>query len=139
MRLWRFDRVGGVASEQFDIHEEGLRFVSALLGYLLMTDGQLGFDPTIVTNADGSRYFKIERNGEEERFIIDEVIKRVRYVAGRATTCWKVHRDGDESRTPLVIKASWQYPERDEEGELLREATEKGVVNVARYFYHATV
>ncbi|OAL73284.1 hypothetical protein A7D00_3059 [Trichophyton violaceum] len=139
MRLWLFDRLGGIASEKFDIHEEGLRFVSVMLGYLLMSEEQLGFDPTIVTNADGSRYFKIERNGEEERLIIDEVIGRARCVAGRATTCWKVHRDGDESRTPLVIKGSWQYPERDDEGELLREATEKGVVNVARYFYHATV
>lgn len=46
---------------------------------------------------------------------------------------------GDESQKPLVIKDSWQYPERDEEGELLREATEKGVIHVARYYYHETV
>ncbi|KAI1937935.1 hypothetical protein LOZ66_003517, partial [Ophidiomyces ophidiicola] len=129
MRLWHFDRSGGIASERFDIHEEGLRFVSVMLRYLLMTEGDLGFDPMIVTNADGSRYFTIERDGEEEHLIIDEVIKRAHCVAGRATTCWKVHCDGDESRTPLVIKGSWQYPERDEEGMLLREAMEKGVVN----------
>ncbi|KAI1581374.1 hypothetical protein PtrCC142_012323, partial [Pyrenophora tritici-repentis] len=41
--------------------------------------------------------------------------------------------------TPLVVKDSWQYPEREEEGELLREATDKGVMNVARYFHHETV
>ncbi|KAI2078867.1 hypothetical protein LOZ36_006794 [Ophidiomyces ophidiicola] len=139
MRLWHFDRSGGIASERFDIHEEGLQFVSVMLRYLLMTEGDLGFDPMIVTNADGSRYFTIERDGEEERLIIDEVIKRAHCIAGRATTCWKVHRDGDESRTPLVVKGSWQYPERDEEGKLLREAMEKGVVNVARYHHHATV
>ncbi|KAH6960068.1 hypothetical protein BKA56DRAFT_600408 [Ilyonectria sp. MPI-CAGE-AT-0026] len=40
---------------------------------------------------------------------------------------------------PLIIKDSWQYPERDEEGELLCEATAKGVVNVARYYHHETV
>ncbi|KAK7229607.1 hypothetical protein V2G26_001777 [Clonostachys chloroleuca] len=40
---------------------------------------------------------------------------------------------------PLVIKDSWQYSERDEESELLQEATRKGVVNVARYYYHETV
>ncbi|KAH9206687.1 hypothetical protein DL95DRAFT_450719 [Leptodontidium sp. 2 PMI_412] len=39
----------------------------------------------------------------------------------------------------LVIKDSWQYPEREEEGELLREATNKGVVNIARYYHHETV
>jgi hypothetical protein len=59
-------------------------------------------------------------------------------VAGRATTCWKAHREGDDSGAPLVIKDSRQSPER-EEGELLREATGKGVVNVARYYYHETV
>jgi Fungal protein kinase len=52
-------------------------------------------------------------------------------VAGRATTYWKAHCDGDESKAPLVIKDSWQYPEDEEEGELLREATEKEV-NIIR-------
>ncbi|OJD21394.1 hypothetical protein ACJ73_07263 [Blastomyces percursus] len=138
MRLWHFDRLGGVASERFDINEEGLQFVSVILGYLLMNEEQLGFDPTVIT-ADGARYIRIEQDGREERLIIDEVVRRAAYVSGRGTTCWKTHRDGDESRTTLVVKESWQHPERDEEGELLREATEKGVVNVARYYYHETV
>ncbi|KAK2020570.1 hypothetical protein LX32DRAFT_716391 [Colletotrichum zoysiae] len=34
---------------------------------------------------------------------------------------------------------SWQYPERDEEGDLVSEATDKGVVNVVRYYHHETV
>ncbi len=32
-----------------------------------------------------------------------------------------------------AIKDSWQYPERDEEGELLRKVMAEGVVNMARY------
>jgi hypothetical protein len=52
---------------------------------------------------------------------------------------WKGYRHSDESRAPLVIKDSWQYPERDEEGKLLMEATKKGVMNVARYYHHETV
>lgn len=139
MRLWLFNRLGGMASEQFNINNEGLRFVSVILGYLLMTEAQLGFDSTIITGDDGLRYIKINRDGEEEWLVIDEVITRQPCVAGRATTCWKAHRDGDESKTPIVIKDSWQYPERGEEGELLREALEKGVVNVARYYHHETV
>jgi len=59
-------------------------------------------------------------------------------LAGWATTCWKAYREGDKSERPLVVKDSWQYPEW-EEGELLRGATERGVVNVARYFHHETV
>ncbi|KAI9770976.1 MAG: hypothetical protein M1840_002680 [Geoglossum simile] len=49
------------------------------------------------------------------------------------------YRDWDESKEVIVIKDSWQYPEREEEGELLREATEKGVINVARYYHYEMV
>lgn len=98
---------------------------------------QLGFDPTIITIGD-NRYIEIEKDGEKERLVIDAVIGRAHCVAGRATTCWKVHRE-DDQRTPLVVKDSWQFPERDEEGELLREATSCGVINVARYYHHETV
>ncbi|KID82008.1 serine/threonine-protein kinase Sgk2 [Metarhizium guizhouense ARSEF 977] len=139
MRVWEFDRLGGVASEQFDINNEegGLQFVTTILGFLRMNEEMLGFDPTIVTTS-GQKYIKIERNGQTECLIIDEVIKRAPCIAGRATTCWKAHRN-DDPHNPLVIKDSWQYVDRDEEGELLQEATEKGVTNVARYYHHETV
>ena len=137
MRIWEFDRLGGIASEQFDINEDGLQFVSTVLGFLWMNEEELGFDPTFMT-ANGERFIEIERDGSTERLIIDTVTQRARCIAGRATTCWKAHREG-HPQTPLVIKDSWQYPERDEEGELLREATDKGVVNVARSYYHKTV
>jgi hypothetical protein len=138
MRLWEFDRLGVIASTRFDINQEGLQFVSTVLGFLWMNEEQLGFDPTIIT-AEGGRYIEIERNNQRERLVIDKVMKRAPCIAGRGTTCWKAHRDGDDSRIPLVIKDSWQFPERKEEGELLREATDKGVINVARYYHHETV
>ncbi|EKG09432.1 hypothetical protein MPH_13531 [Macrophomina phaseolina MS6] len=140
MRLWEFDRLGGTASEPFDVNEDGPRFVSAVLGYLLMNNEQLGFDPTIL-EVDGKRVVEVTRNDQTERLVLDKLIKRAPCVVGRATTCWKAYREGDESRSPLVVKDSWQYPERDEEGELLREAAvpEKEVVNVARYYHHETV
>lgn len=47
MRLWEFDRLGGIASAQFDINQAGLQFVSVVLGFLWMNKEQLGFDPTI--------------------------------------------------------------------------------------------
>ena len=138
MRLWEFDRLGGIASTQFNINRDGLRFVFVVLGFLWMNDEQLGFDPTI-NMSDGKRHIEIERDGKTERITIDAMIKRAPCVAGRATTCWKGHLEGDDSMRPLVIKDSWQYPERKEEGELLREATGKDVINVARYYYHETV
>ncbi|KAH7009376.1 uncharacterized protein B0I36DRAFT_378583 [Microdochium trichocladiopsis] len=137
MRIWEFDRLGGLASERFDINEDGLRFVSTVLGFLWMNEEELGFDPTF-TAANGQRFIEIERNGSKERLIIDEVMQRARCVAGRATTCWKAHREG-QPQIPLVIKDSWQYPERGEEGALLREVTSKGVINIARHYYHETV
>ncbi|KAK6950139.1 hypothetical protein Daesc_008465 [Daldinia eschscholtzii] len=138
MRIWEFDRLGGLASEQFDINQDGLQFVSTVLGFHWMSEEQLGLDPTISTEEDGRRVVTIRRNGRPERLVIDKLMKRAPCIVGRATTCWKAYREGNP-QTPLVIKDSWQYTERDEEGELLKEATEKGVVNVARYYHHETV
>ncbi|KAH7237825.1 hypothetical protein B0J15DRAFT_553838, partial [Fusarium solani] len=137
MRVWAFDRLGGIASEQFDINKDGRQFVSTILGFLWMNEEQLGFDPTIMT-ANGERFIEVNRNGSTERIIIDKKMQRAPCIAGRATTCWKAHPEGQPEML-LVIKDSWQYPERDEEGELLREVTDKGVVNVARYYHHETV
>ncbi|ORY59298.1 uncharacterized protein BCR38DRAFT_489030 [Pseudomassariella vexata] len=137
MRIWEFDRLGGIASERFDINTDGLQFVSTILGFLWMNEAQLGFDPTIKM-INNQRFIVIERDGRRERIFIDKVITRVRCVAGRATTSWKAHPEGDP-QTPLVIKDSWQNTERDEEGELLYDATGNGVINVARHYHHETV
>ncbi|KAE9568915.1 hypothetical protein CGCF415_v014078 [Colletotrichum fructicola] len=137
MRVWAFDRLGAIASEQFDINKDGLQFVSTVLGFLWMDEEALGFDPTVMIS-NNDRFIEIERNGSTERIVIDGIILRARCVAGRAATCWKAHPEG-HPETPLVIKDSWQYPERDEEGDLLCEVTDKGVVNVARYYHHETV
>ncbi|OJD13994.1 hypothetical protein AJ78_05607 [Emergomyces pasteurianus Ep9510] len=139
MRLWEFDSLGGIASEQFDINEKGLRFVSVVLGFLNMTKEQLGFDPTVIEPAEGPRYIEIDKDGQKEKLIIEEVVSRTACVSGRATTIWKAHLDGNDSEHPLVIKDSWQYPEREEEGELLKEITKEGVKNVTRYYHHETV
>ncbi|PHH71014.1 hypothetical protein CDD82_6782 [Ophiocordyceps australis] len=141
MRIWEFDRVGGIASEQFDINTKdgGLQFVTAILGFLWMSKESLGFDSSIMTcSSDNQRFIEIQRDGQTERLIIDEVLGRSRCIAGRATTCWRAHRK-DDPKTPLVIKDSWQYTDRDQEGMLLQEAAQKGVVNVARYYHHETV
>ncbi|KAL2809727.1 hypothetical protein BJX63DRAFT_434895 [Aspergillus granulosus] len=122
MRIWEFDRAGVIASSPFDINKDGQQL-----------------DPTIHTSSDGEQYIQIERNGRSERIVIDQLVRRSSCIVGRATTCWKAHYQGDNAETPLVIKDSWQYPERDEEGELLRMATAGGVVKVARYYYHETV
>ncbi|KAI1474459.1 hypothetical protein F4774DRAFT_422336 [Daldinia eschscholtzii] len=137
MRVWLFDRIGGVASDQFDVNEDRRRFVYTILAFFWMDETQLGFDPTIITSGS-KRYIEIDKDGRQERLIIDMLMRRAPCIAGRATTCWKAHSETDP-KTPLVIKDSWQYTERDEEGELLREATNQNIVNMARYYHHYTV
>ncbi|PIG86444.1 hypothetical protein AARAC_006461 [Aspergillus arachidicola] len=139
MRLWEFDRVGAMASSSFDTNKDGLQFVSVMLGFLMMNDEQLGYDPNIISTSDGKSYIKIQRNGHCELLILEVLMKRSACVAGRATTYWKARCEGDKTNSSLAIKDSWQYPEREEEGKLLQEATEKELVNVARYYYHETV
>ncbi|KAK8095227.1 betaine-aldehyde dehydrogenase [Apiospora kogelbergensis] len=110
MRVWVFDRLGGIASERFDINEDGQQFVSTILCFLWMDEQQLGFDSSMKTSG-GQRFIEIERDGLTERIIIHGAMQRARCIAGRATTCWKAHC----------------------------EATAKGVVNVARYYHDETV
>ena len=138
MRLWQFDRLGSSGSLSFDINKDGFMFTRVMLGFYLMNDEHLGLDSTI-RQLNGKRYINITREGKVERLILTNLIKKQARIVGRATTCWVAYRDGDKSKEPLIVKDSWQYEERPEEGELLREATQKGVRNVARYYHHETV
>ncbi|KAL7794353.1 serine/threonine-protein kinase Sgk2 [Trichoderma ceciliae] len=137
MRIWEFDRSGGLASDQFNINDDGQQFVKTVLGFLWMGETDLGFDPTIITSGN-ERYIKIQDKGDMKHIKLEELMTRTRCVAGRATTCWKAH-DEENPGIPLVIKDSWQDIGRVEEGKLLQKATAEGVTNVARYYYHGTV
>lgn len=138
MRLWHFDRSGSSGSSSFDINQDGLKFVRVMLGYHLMDDKQLGIDPTI-QQLNGQHYVEITRDDKIERLILTEEIRKHAVVVGRATACWRAHCDKDQSKRPLIVKKSWQYEGRLEEGELIKEATNKGVNNIARYYHHETV
>ncbi|KAG6023961.1 hypothetical protein E4U19_004015 [Claviceps sp. Clav32 group G5] len=121
MRVFVFDRLGGIASQQIDINKEPVQFLEVMLGslgFVWMSEEDLGFDPTI-QQIDGERFIEVERNGRSECIVIDGLIVRKLCMVGRATTCWKSHVK-DYPETPLVIKDSWQPLERDEEGEMLK-------------------
>ena len=137
MRVWEFDRLGPIASARFNINENGLQFVSTILGFLWASEEELGFDPTVIAS-DNQRYIEIRRDGAPERLVIDHVMLRTPCIGGRATTCWKAHPERRPSTT-LVVKDSWQDSQRDEEGELFREVSDKDVCHVARYYYHETI
>ncbi|KAG6264880.1 hypothetical protein E4U48_006137 [Claviceps purpurea] len=137
MRVWLFDRLGGTASEQIDIHTEPIRFIKVMLGFLWMSEEDLGFDSSI-EGSGNSRYLEIEKNGSKKCIVLDQERKRTPCIVGRGTTCWKAH-DDDDPTTILVMKDSWQEVKRDHEGEMLLYATRKNVVNVARHYHHETV
>ncbi|CRK11302.1 hypothetical protein BN1708_010108, partial [Verticillium longisporum] len=122
---------------RFDINTDRLQFMYTILGFLWISEEELGFDPTIITE-NTERFIEINRHSSIERIIINEVMQRTRYIAGRATTYWKAHLKG-RPEVLLIIKDSWQYPERNKKGDIVREVTSKGVVNVARYYSHETV
>ncbi|KAG6136824.1 hypothetical protein E4U38_001228 [Claviceps purpurea] len=51
-----------IASQQIDINKEPVNFIDVMLGFLWMSESDLGFDPTI-QQTDGERFIEIERNG----------------------------------------------------------------------------
>ncbi|KAF2003266.1 hypothetical protein P154DRAFT_101114 [Amniculicola lignicola CBS 123094] len=51
----------------------------------------------------GNWYIEIKLKNKRERLIIDKVMKRAPCIAGWATTFWRAYREGDKSRTPLVV------------------------------------
>ncbi|KAG6148624.1 hypothetical protein E4U28_003745 [Claviceps purpurea] len=111
--------------------------IQSILGFLWMSEEDLGFYPTI-KGSDGQQFIEIERNGNLECIVIKELIFRSRGIVGRGTTCWRAYSK-DHAEEPLVIKDSWQLPERDEEGEMVLRAERRNVINVARYYHHETV
>ncbi|KAH6604461.1 serine threonine- kinase sgk2 [Trichoderma cornu-damae] len=136
MRLWNFDRVGGIGSAGADINQDGLQFVSVVLGFLYMDKQALGFDPTVITSGD-KRYIEINHEGQQKRLILGTLLSRSSGIVTRGTTCWEARIDGEPQAT-LVLKESWQPIERNE-GELLRLATQIGVTNVARHYHDLIV
>ncbi|KAJ4302178.1 hypothetical protein N0V88_002314 [Collariella sp. IMI 366227] len=114
----------------FDLYEDGQWFVSTMLGFLWLGEDALGFDPT-VTLVDGKPSFEINRDGAKERIILEELP-----IAGKATTVWQGHPDGELDKT-VVVKDFWQNPELRDEGDLLKMTTDQEVLHVIRTS-HAT-
>ncbi|KAF2834372.1 hypothetical protein M501DRAFT_902888, partial [Patellaria atrata CBS 101060] len=141
MRLWEFDRSGVIGSTEFDINKEHRRFITVMLGFQLMSEVDMGFDPTIKHKDDSSEhtYIEIKRKGQTETLRLGKCIRRTACIVGRATTCWEAYPNDNSLASPLVIKDSWQYCERVEEGEMLEKAAMANVKNVATYYHHETV
>ncbi|KAG6059780.1 hypothetical protein E4U32_003815 [Claviceps aff. humidiphila group G2b] len=149
MRVWQFDRLGGIASERVDVNRQPLAFIKVILGFLWMSKEDLGFDPSIKEpdvkpygpDVDDNLKPCIEiilKDGTKELIVLDEVIYKSSSVVGRGTTCWKGHVKGHPEEI-RVVKDLWANPTRPSEGDMLLIATSREVVNIARYYHHETV
>lgn len=144
MRVWQFDRLGGMVSEQFGINKEGKLFVLTMLGFLCLDNTKLGFDPTI-QKINGERCIDIERNGQKERMVIFELLRRDRVISGLATTCWAAYLQSNP-RNKFIVKDTWDveddlYPySHPRQGESLEKvSTKQNIRDVEQYYHQYTV
>ncbi|KAH7112643.1 hypothetical protein EDB81DRAFT_826820 [Dactylonectria macrodidyma] len=78
MRLWEFDRLGGIAPEKFDINADGLQFVSTILAFW-MNDEESQFarmsgsaSPDPLTIFGGGLSGVVRMSGSQPRFRTQE-------------------------------------------------------------------
>ncbi len=136
VRLFMFDHSGGVASDEFDVHQNGRRAVQAFVAFQMMSDLQLGFDPAI--NDDGQNRIHIVRDGVPEVVVLDKEFATTKAISSRGTSVWKGHLLGDVQRNPIVVKDTLQLAERPDEGVSLQRVTE-GAKNFVAYYHHEVV
>ncbi len=138
MRLIMFDRSGGVASDEFNVHENGRRFVRAIVAFQMMHDQQMGLDPTIRVDSEGRKLVSVVRDSVHEDIVLDKVLATTKAISSRGTTVWKGYRLNDTSGNAIVVKDTWQLLERPDEGELLRRVKE-GAQHLVTYYHHEVV
>jgi hypothetical protein len=71
--------------------------------FFWINKGQFRYNLIIIT-VNNKYFIKIKQDNSTERIIIDEVIQRAYYIAGRATTYWKAYREG-YPEIPLLLKS----------------------------------
>ncbi|KAF8534196.1 hypothetical protein BDD12DRAFT_896759 [Trichophaea hybrida] len=131
MRCWIFTRSGGVASQQFDLtNEDGKRLFSRVFnGYMRMTTKTLGLSHTIARELEVGK----------KQLSVKDCIHCCRAIVSRGTTCWSATTESfgnNHQTTSWVLKDSWRYSQRSNEGVLLRQCEEVGVKGIASYYSH---
>lgn len=132
MRCWVFHRGGAMGSVEFSINKEPQLFLSVILGYGVMTNTELGFDPTL---------------GREGLFVglmpREITITRPAFfcppsIASRGTSCWGATLRTDPT-VRYVLKDSWRSVQHGSEGEMLAKARDRCVVGIVEYIAHEDV
>ncbi|KAG8976508.1 hypothetical protein FRB90_009164, partial [Tulasnella sp. 427] len=119
MAVWYFSRGHSAKSPDFNFITNHRNFVRLMLGFLLASHQQLGYDPTILRRVDvqhqGKRHCFVLRLGERLFKTVWSIFDhRSLCVTGRATRVWKVVEVGSSKNLeplpgsqPMVLKDVW--------------------------------
>lgn len=125
-----FDRSGALTTQGFNVHRDPETFLRIVVGLLFLDRTHLGYDPTIVLDAEGRRghlFFK------GMKYIIRDVVYVEGVIRGRGTVCYRVHPEGGDpfQDDEYIVKDSWVNKARAEsEANILRHLNQKGVTGV---------
>ncbi|KAI0523825.1 FunK1 protein kinase [Xylaria bambusicola] len=130
IELWAFDRSGLYCSEVFHVQKDFIQFLSVILSYQRMTDGELGKSDIIQTD-EGGNYITLDSNGVtvpslRKLYLDNPPIASRGGLVGNGTACYRTRKRGS-SRWDYVVKFKWRWARKRPEDELLRRAKEKCV------------
>ncbi|CAE7191954.1 unnamed protein product [Rhizoctonia solani] len=148
----RFDRAGILYSSRIDILKKPKAFTEAFASLLLLDRTDQGYNPafTCEMNEQGRLAYSVdlpasafatqepttESTTSEEnntrRFEVAETLCHRKSICGRATIVLRIRTK--DNREEYILKIMWRDPERDSEGEVLRQV--KGKFGVAQYVWH---
>ncbi|KAH8115442.1 hypothetical protein DFH11DRAFT_1507650 [Phellopilus nigrolimitatus] len=130
------DRVGELASEEFNIHDDPERLVRIVVGFAFCAEKNLGYDPSYYIR-DGETFIKLD--GQEYQVVRDIYVDSS--ICGRGTLPWwcpdtrSVGKKGN-----CVLKDVWVDKSRKgKEWDLLEDLEEKNFEGVVRMKFHEEV
>ncbi|KAK1834111.1 hypothetical protein QBC39DRAFT_301414 [Podospora conica] len=144
MELWVFDRSGLYGSEAFEIAQDTDRFLTVLVGYMLMEDAELGASGLI--QEDSQEQFvecESEDGGGRARLDLGEptIFARVnKDIISDGLTCYRARQQGLD-RWDLVVKMKWSTAsaKSDLEVKMLQLVKERKIRGVLQLFSHQTI
>ncbi|TFY73418.1 hypothetical protein EWM64_g10594 [Hericium alpestre] len=136
LTLWHVDRTGALASKVINVHESPITFISIIVGFLLKSPEELGWDPTMQI------YVEDPKNPGLRGGVPSYQLDGKKSSAGRATRVWKAWKLEDmgrpkKERPVYIFKDCWRDERRGLEGELYKKAG--NCDGVARHYSHCAV
>ncbi|KLO13282.1 hypothetical protein SCHPADRAFT_373622 [Schizopora paradoxa] len=99
MTLFYFDRSGGLASSEFNVHEQPESFLRFAMGMLTLNQAGIGFDSSLFFEGDLTFV-----HVEGKRFELGSRIYSSKGIEGKGTSCFS---GKDMKGNVVVIKDSW--------------------------------